>query len=587
MAALLQPGRNAIAVRAYHYGCQNNYSRDARAGLFAHLDAEGADGTSTVIGTDAEWRVRPAEGWRRDVGLVSVTVGVTEVYDARADPPDWHAAGFDDTAWEPAQVIAEQMASWAYLEPRQTPMLQEVDEHPTRVVEQGEIIELSRMAADVQVPERLAAEPHLRLQHARIDRAGNALAPGAEPAVLQRCSYRPGDDPRQGVRSPYLIFDFGRQVFGFPRLHLGRTGRRGGGDDLRPGAGGRAHHAAGQPAPLRRPLPDARRLPGLADLRVQAVPLPAGGGTRHGRAGQAARGRRAGSTATAERTGSFACLRPGAQRGLAGVDRHRRPAHGGRAGLRRRARAALLARRGRPGAVRGVGGVRRRGAHRLAPAADRARQLGDGLLRAWYPGTEGRYRGEQTADPLTATVFEDPKNYPTETLYFTIITGDHQRYLGGSEEKRRLAAELYPILVRAAGWFERQRDADGVLYQLPKETFIDWMPHDMRGASFTLNVLYARFLAVLGDLAESLEQPGEAASWRRRPAACGLTCAPATGTTGAACSWTASSQASARGPSPSSPTAWRWSSASPTNGRPRASSRTWSSPRRTCCAPRR
>ena len=115
-------------------------------------------------------------------------------------------------------------------------------------------------------------------------------------------------------------------------------------------------------------------------------------------------------------------------------------------------------------------------------------------------------------------MFEDPKNYPTETLYFTIIAGDHQRYLGGSEQKRRLAAELYPCLGRAAVWFERQRGADFVLYQLPKETFIDWMPHDMRGASFTLNVLYARFLAVLGDLAESLEKPDEAASWRAQAA---------------------------------------------------------------------
>ncbi len=67
---------------------------------------------------------------------------------------------------------------------------------------------------------------------------------------------------------------------------------------------------------------------------------------------------------------------------------------------------------------------------------------------------------------------------------------------------------------RAAAWFERQHGSDNVLYQLPKETFIDWMPHDMRGASFALNVLYSRFLAVLGDLAESLGKPDEAASWR-------------------------------------------------------------------------
>ncbi len=34
VASNLQGGDNVIAVLAYHYGCQNNYPRDARAGLF-------------------------------------------------------------------------------------------------------------------------------------------------------------------------------------------------------------------------------------------------------------------------------------------------------------------------------------------------------------------------------------------------------------------------------------------------------------------------------------------------------------------------------------------------------------------------
>ena len=499
---------------AYHYGCQNNYSRDARAGLFVHLDAEAGDGTRTTMGTDGQWRVRPAQGWRRDVGLVSVTVGVTEVYDARADPPDWHATGFDDDAWEPAQVIAEQMASWAYLEPRQTPMLQEVDEHPARVVEQGEIIELSRMAADVQVPERLAVEPHLPLQHARIDRPGNALAAGGEPALLQRCSYRPGDDPRQGVRSPYLIFDFGRQVFGFPRLHL--DGPAGAVVEMTYGP----VLVAGRIMPMANQLRYGDRYLMRAGAQVwqtfeykqfrylQVVVRGTDEPVRLHAAGVRA------YRYPAERTGSFACSDPVLnalwQASIDTVDLHMED------GL---VCDAARERRFWPGAGAlglyavwaAYGDVALTDWHLRLTARG---QLGDGLLRAWYPGTEGRYRGEQTADPLTATVFEDPKNYPTETLYFTIIAGDHQRYLGGSDAKRRLAAELYPSLIRAAGWFERQRGADGVLYQLPKEIFIDWMPHDMRGASFTLNVLYARFLAVLGDLAESLEKPDEAASWR-------------------------------------------------------------------------
>ena len=242
-------------------------------------------------------------------------------------------------------------------------------------------------------PRGRAGRDHRAVAHGDRRPGPRAAGGGAAPAAAARPHrwrrQRPGAGRRAGRPAAVLLPSRRRPAAGgalaVSHLRLrpagvrlsaaapGRAGRRRGGDDLRPGAGGRAHHAAGQPAPLWRPLPDARRRPGLADLRVQAVPLPAGGGARHRRAGTAARGRRARIPLPRRAQRQLRLLRPGAQRALAGVDRHRRPAHGGRAGVRRRARAALLARRGRFGPVRGVGGVRRRGAHRLAPAADGAR----------------------------------------------------------------------------------------------------------------------------------------------------------------------------------------------------------------------
>ena len=374
VAAALQPGRNAIAVLAYHYGCQNNYSRDARAGLFVQLDAEAGDGTRTTMGTDGHVAGAPGTGLaarrrpgqrhrgrdrgvrraRRSAGLVRDRLrrrrlgagagdrradGVVGVPGAAADADAAGESTSTPPAWS-SRARSSSCRAW----------------RPTSRSPNG-----SRWSRTCGCSTPASTG------------AGNALAPGGEPAVLQRCSYRPGDDPRQGGALALSHLRLRPAGVRLSAAAPGRAGRRRGGDDLRPGAGGRAHHADGQPAPLRRPLPDARRRPSLADLRVQAVPLPAGRGARHRRARPAARGRRARIPLPRRAHRQLRLLRPRAQRALAGVDRHRRPAHGGRAGVRRRARAALLARRGRPGTVRGVGGVRRRRAHRLAPAADGAR----------------------------------------------------------------------------------------------------------------------------------------------------------------------------------------------------------------------
>src|SRR5690349_16404591 len=49
--AALRPGGNLIAVLAYYYGQDNNYSRDERAGVFAQLDITDAGGRRVSAGT--------------------------------------------------------------------------------------------------------------------------------------------------------------------------------------------------------------------------------------------------------------------------------------------------------------------------------------------------------------------------------------------------------------------------------------------------------------------------------------------------------------------------------------------------------
>jgi hypothetical protein len=64
----------------------------------AHLRLEYADGRTEIIGTDEQWRVAPGP-----ITFSSVYGG--EDYDARLNPDGWDKAGFDSTAWSPAQLM--------------------------------------------------------------------------------------------------------------------------------------------------------------------------------------------------------------------------------------------------------------------------------------------------------------------------------------------------------------------------------------------------------------------------------------------------------------------------------------------------
>ncbi|MGQ9631715.1 MAG: hypothetical protein ACUVXI_15600 [bacterium] len=170
--------------------------------------------------------MRQARGWSRDVELISSCVGVTEVYDANLDPLDWMEPGFDDSGWDQAYVILGKDSPWGYLEARQTPLMREEEIFPTKVVKVGEVMELSRLAAG-QVPERLETEPYYPLQYATIRNVDALLKADGQTAELQSSPYKPGDPVDKGVRSLYVIVDFGRHVFGFPRVRL--EGPAGGG----------------------------------------------------------------------------------------------------------------------------------------------------------------------------------------------------------------------------------------------------------------------------------------------------------------------------------------------------------------------
>ncbi len=217
----LRPGRNVVAVMAYCYGCPNNFSVDQRAGLWTQLEAAMPGGQQITVGTDASWKVRRAEGWRRDVRVVNSFQGMPiEIYEAGKDPEDWMAVTFDDAGWESAVALSsddewgpvERRAAWEYLEPRLTPLLREREVFPVKILRVAEAAprQDGKPLAETDVPERLDAETHLPLEKVEAVAADSLVAGGAGKAVFTS---------RDG-RDPVLILDFGRPYMGIPRLHF-------------------------------------------------------------------------------------------------------------------------------------------------------------------------------------------------------------------------------------------------------------------------------------------------------------------------------------------------------------------------------
>ena len=224
IAAHLRPGANTIAVRAYHYATPregdgwaswsgNAYGVGERAGLWAQLETENADGATSTIGTDASWRVRPANAWDRTIKVIHSLVGPPEVYDAAADPPDWMQPEFDDSDWDAAWEVPTRDYDWVLLEARETALLDEREVFPARVAATGEVIEESRGAVR-DLPERLVQEVHFPLEHAVIENADALMGP--DGVTEMRGVFARG----HGIRSPFIVLDFGRQLFGFPRVRL-------------------------------------------------------------------------------------------------------------------------------------------------------------------------------------------------------------------------------------------------------------------------------------------------------------------------------------------------------------------------------
>jgi len=108
VAALLRPGRNAVAVLVTYYGHPNSFWQPAASngvmGRDAQLVLEARVGDEWLV-TDERWRALRSRAWRA-LGAGKVLDGVPiELLDARELDPGWTRPDFDDSSWAPATVL--------------------------------------------------------------------------------------------------------------------------------------------------------------------------------------------------------------------------------------------------------------------------------------------------------------------------------------------------------------------------------------------------------------------------------------------------------------------------------------------------
>lgn len=244
LAPYLKRGRNTIAALVHHHGEDTFRYILGRGGFLFDCPEIG-------IASDDSWRVKPADEWARDIPRIDLQLGFYEVWDSKkaAKIEGWAEAGFDDAKWRKAVVIASAGdLPWTRLVPRNIPFLSEHTIYPMGILETG-VWDLSATDVDLGDPKQVArcvwaAEHRIRAAEIRNAEglvrfpnvyeilASDAYDPdGMDIGLLADLSteanegrpvatIRPLHGGRGGRIGPYVIVDFGAEVFGYPFIRI-------------------------------------------------------------------------------------------------------------------------------------------------------------------------------------------------------------------------------------------------------------------------------------------------------------------------------------------------------------------------------
>lgn len=241
----LRKGPNVLAALVHHYG-EPTYSYHLGQGAFL-LDCciRTSGGAKVNVSTGPDWKVLPSSVWEDGVRRITRHQGFYEIAHPALEPVGWKEPGCDESAWLKPKVIGPVgTGPWKRLVPREIPFQTECPVHPVAVLQTGMVTEhppedpasSERNIALIMQSESL--KPHKKskapIWKASVDSLLAApsiedlmassiflpdgspwqYTPPSSPAVIQ---FKPDTSSDSGC---YLLFDFGREVSGFPHIEL-------------------------------------------------------------------------------------------------------------------------------------------------------------------------------------------------------------------------------------------------------------------------------------------------------------------------------------------------------------------------------
>lgn len=129
---------NAFAVLYHWYGAGQGRPASSR-GLIVKGVVEYTDGTSTVVGSDATWKINRATCWSNSAtSRGGEGIGYVETIDARNIISNWNAVSFNDTAWTAATEIGTHPVSpWTGNLYPDLSRIEEIETTPVSVTSKG------------------------------------------------------------------------------------------------------------------------------------------------------------------------------------------------------------------------------------------------------------------------------------------------------------------------------------------------------------------------------------------------------------------------------------------------------------------
>ena len=198
VGAYFKPGRNCLAVIVRCPSGATGYAPVSRIGL--KIDGQVECGSQrTAIVTDATWRVRSADWYRRSGCFISLPVGFQEHLQAPSEPADWRTRPPDDS-WQPAHYIGTVLMTPSERWDRRPIDLLIEQPITSRLVWQGRTSDELHQPAD-----NLAAA----FNDMMVD--GRAIEP------------RSADQWIESGADNVFVFDFGRTRLVLPRLEVNRA----------------------------------------------------------------------------------------------------------------------------------------------------------------------------------------------------------------------------------------------------------------------------------------------------------------------------------------------------------------------------